>query len=253
MVVDDDPGLTGNLLVERMIGASIHLVSKEEYGKIGSETLTEMVREKLLEEGKKPYVIPVGGSNACGSWGYVEMIRELEMQIEEAPDGTMPQAFENVIVACGSGGTVAGLSLALDLSDMQSNLLAYGVCDSPDYFYNYVDKLIQGMYAQGHKHSKDARQMFTAIDAKNLGYAISSDAELEFCHDVAKLTGVILDPVYSGKALHRFVLDVNADPDKWVGKNVLFIHTGGLLGMYDKVSQLQPLICKNANVHRLKV
>lgn len=66
--VESDPGLVGNLLVERMAGAHIHLVSKEEYGKYGSMALGEKLVQQLQAEGRKPFLIPVGGSNALGTW-----------------------------------------------------------------------------------------------------------------------------------------------------------------------------------------
>ncbi|KAL2478855.1 Bifunctional D-cysteine desulfhydrase/1-aminocyclopropane-1-carboxylate deaminase [Forsythia ovata] len=68
VLMDKDPGLTGNLLVERLVGAHIDLVSKEEYSKVGSVALTDILKAKLLNEGRKPYVIPVGGSNSLGTW-----------------------------------------------------------------------------------------------------------------------------------------------------------------------------------------
>ncbi|KAL2896894.1 putative D-cysteine desulfhydrase 1 mitochondrial, partial [Bienertia sinuspersici] len=73
-LLDKDPGLTGNLLVERLAGAHVELVSKEEYAKIGSVgsalllALTNVLKERLIREGRKPYVIPVGGSNSLGTW-----------------------------------------------------------------------------------------------------------------------------------------------------------------------------------------
>ncbi|XP_021813351.1 putative D-cysteine desulfhydrase 1, mitochondrial isoform X1 [Prunus avium] len=74
VLVDHDPGLTGNLLVERLVGAHVELISKEEYAKFGSGALTNLLKERLLKEGRRPYVIPVGGSNSLGTWGYIEAI-----------------------------------------------------------------------------------------------------------------------------------------------------------------------------------
>ena len=65
--------------------------------------------------------------------------------------------------------------------------------------------------------------------------------------------GVILDPVYSGKALFNFVQDVHREPDKWQGRTVLFLHTGGLLGMYDKANQLQSIVEGLGRQHRMHV
>ncbi|PQQ15408.1 putative 1-aminocyclopropane-1-carboxylate deaminase [Prunus yedoensis var. nudiflora] len=69
VLVDQDPGLTGNLLVERLVGAHVELISKEEYAKCGSGALTNLLKERLLKEGRRPYVIPVGGSNSLGTCG----------------------------------------------------------------------------------------------------------------------------------------------------------------------------------------
>jgi D-cysteine desulfhydrase len=68
------------------------------------------------------------------------------------------------------------------------------------------------------------------------------DEELEVVMKAAMETGVVLDPVYSGKALHGLLSDINRDMQQWENSNVLFIHTGGLMGMYDKVDQLLPLV-----------
>ncbi|EPS62545.1 hypothetical protein M569_12243, partial [Genlisea aurea] len=112
-LVDKDPGLTGNLLVERLVGAHVNLVSKEEYAAVGSVALTNILMEKLLSEGRKPYVIPVGGSNSLGTWGYIEAIREIDEQVRKFGEGLK---FDDIVVACGSGGTIAGLSLGSWLS-----------------------------------------------------------------------------------------------------------------------------------------
>ncbi|KAL8233202.1 hypothetical protein R6Q57_002980 [Mikania cordata] len=196
LLMEKDPGLTGNLLVERLVGAHIDLVSKEEYSRIGSLTLTNLLKEKLIKEGRKPYVIPVGGSNSLGTWGYIEAIREVEHQLQK---GTTNKNFDDIISACGSGGTVAGLSIATWLSDLKAK-------------------------------------------AKGLGYAMSTDEELKFVKEIAETTGVILDPVYSGKAAYGMMKDMAKNPTKWEGRKILFIHTGGLLGLFDKNDEMAPLI-----------
>jgi 1-aminocyclopropane-1-carboxylate deaminase/D-cysteine desulfhydrase-like pyridoxal-dependent ACC family enzyme len=74
-----------------------------------------------------------------------------------------------------------------------------------------------------------AQDTFTAIQAKGAGYAISQQPELQTVLDVAQASGIVLDPVYSGKALHCMLERIRAQPEAWKGKRVLFIHTGGLL------------------------
>ncbi|KAH8933317.1 hypothetical protein BDL97_18G024200 [Sphagnum fallax] len=203
--VEDDPGLTGNLLVERMVGAHVSLVSKEEYVKYGSVMLGNLLADKLKSQGRKPYVIPVGGSDSLGT----------------------------------CGGTTAGLSLAAHLSKLDAQVHAYAVCDSEEYFYDYTQGLIDGLIG-----GVSSREIVRIVNAKGLGYAMSTSAELNLVKDVAESTGIILDPVYSGKALNGMLKDMAENPTKWEGKKVLFVHTGGLLGMYEKVVQLQPLLGK---------
>ncbi|KAJ9546059.1 hypothetical protein OSB04_025766 [Centaurea solstitialis] len=229
-LVDKDPGLTGNLLVERLVGAHIDLVSKEEYSRIGSLTLTNLLKEKLIKEGRKPYVIPVGGSNSLGTWGYIEAIREIEQQVQK---GTTGRSFDDIVVACGSGGTVAGLSIASWLSELKTKVTAFGVCDDPDYFYDYVQGLLDGLEA-----GINSRDIVKMENAKGLGYAMSTADELKFVKEVAETTGVILDPVYSGKAAYGMMKDMAQNPAKWENRKILFIHTGGLLGLFDKAEEL---------------
>ncbi|KAI3757103.1 hypothetical protein L6452_04636 [Arctium lappa] len=229
-LVDKDPGLTGNLLVERLVGAHIDLVSKEEYSRIGSLTLTNLLKEKLIKEGRKPYVIPVGGSNSLGTWGYIEAISEIEQQLQK---GTSRTSFDDIIVACGSGGTVAGLSIASWLSELKTKVTAFSVCDDPDYFYDYVQGLLDGLEA-----GINSRDIVKIENAKGLGYAMSSAEELKFVKEVAETTGVILDPVYSGKAAYGMMKDMAQNPAKWERRKILFIHTGGLLGLFDKAEEM---------------
>ncbi|KAH9780801.1 hypothetical protein KPL71_008225 [Citrus sinensis] len=78
--------------------------------------------------------------------------------------------------------------------------------------------------------------------SKGLGYAINTSEELNFVKDIAAATGVVLDPVYSGKAAYGMLNDMAQNPKKWEGRKVLFVHTGGLLGLFDKVDQMAPLL-----------
>ncbi|XP_062118091.1 putative D-cysteine desulfhydrase 1, mitochondrial [Humulus lupulus] len=232
--VDQDPGLTGNLLVERLVGAQIELISKTEYAKIGSVALTNHLKQKLISEGRRPYVIPVGGSNSLGTWGYIEAVRELEQQLQS---GNADVNFDDIVVACGSGGTIAGLSLGSCLSSLKAKVHAFSVCDDPDYFHDFVQGLLDGLEA-----GVDSRNIVNIQNAKGIGYAISTPEELKFVTDIAAATGVVLDPVYSGKAAYGLLKDMSEHPKKWEGRKVLFIHTGGLLGLYEKAEQMDSLV-----------
>ncbi|KAK9278090.1 hypothetical protein L1049_027648 [Liquidambar formosana] len=242
VLVDKDPGLTGNLLVERLVGAHVELVSKEEYANIGSVTLTNLLKEKLLGEGRRPYIIPVGGSNSLGTWGYIEAIREIEQQLQS---GIGKVGFDDIVVACGSGGTIAGLSLGSWLSKLKAKVHAFSVCDDPDYFYDFSQGLLDGLQA-----GVSSRDIVDIQNAKGLGYAMNTTEELKFVKEVAAATGVVLDPVYSGKAAYGMLKDMTQNPKKWEGRKILFIHTGGLLGLFDKVEQMASLV---GNWHQMDV
>lgn len=73
-------------------------------------------------------------------------------------------------------------------------------------------------------------------------WGLCREAELQVALGVSMETGVVLDPVYGGKAMCGLLLDIRSNPEKWQNSNILFIHTGGLLGMYDKMDQLLPLV-----------
>ncbi|XP_047265546.1 bifunctional D-cysteine desulfhydrase/1-aminocyclopropane-1-carboxylate deaminase, mitochondrial, partial [Capsicum annuum] len=140
--------------------------------------------QKLLNEGRKPYVIPAGGSNSLGIWGYIEAIREIEQQLQHS---SIERKFDDVVVDCGSGGTVAGLSIASRLSGLKAKVNAFCICDDPDYFYEYVQELLDGINAGVGSHD-----IASIKSAKGLGYAMSTADELKFLKQVAETTGVCL-------------------------------------------------------------
>lgn len=248
---DKDPGLVGNLLLERMMGATIKTVSVQEYQRVGSAALTEQVAEELRSQGRNPYVIPVGGSNTCGTWGYIEGISELEKQLKMGGVGIPSSGtFDHIVFACGSGGTASGIGLGCALSGVgaQTAVHAVGVCDSPEWFYNFIRQDIHpGLGCE----AIDPESYLRVIQGRGHGYAVSTDEELRLCKDVAASTAVLLDPVYSGKALYAFVQEARADPERFRGKDILFWHTGGGLGMFEKAEQLAPLLSGQAT--RLQV
>ncbi|KAL6897360.1 hypothetical protein ACP4OV_007056 [Aristida adscensionis] len=231
-LVDKDPGLVGNLLVERLVGAHIDLVSEEEYAEIGSAALADLLKRRLQEEGRKPYVIPAGGSNSLGTWGYVQATREIELQVQQAAD----VQFDDIVLASGSGGTIAGLALGSRLSSLTANVHAFSIWHDPGYLYAHVQDLIDGLQS-----GLDAHDIVRIENAKGLGYGKNTAEELQFVKEIAAATGIVLDPVSSGKAALRMLKDMAGNPAKWKGRKILFIHTGGLLGLYDKIDQLSSL------------
>lgn len=259
VVTDEDTfGYVGNILFDRIAGSRIYTCTPGEYGRFGSRVLVEQVCEHLCSfEGKRVYPIPVGGSNALGTWGYIEGVNELKLQLDD-------ETVDHLVFACGSGGTATGITLGTALAyrleeDKLPEIHAVGVCDDEEYFYEEVKRISQDMMFDASSVSQlqniedYIRQYLTVHQGKGKGYAISTEDELKFISDFALETGIVLDPVYSGKALFYFIKEVEAHPDKYRNKRILFWHTGGSLGVYDKVEALSPILKKVSSVERLKL
>ena len=227
---------TGNLLFDRLVGATIHTVSRKQYAAHGSEKLLLAVKEKLLAEGRKPYLIPVGGSNALGTWGYLLAMEELKQQLQEAQ-----RSVDIVTFACGSGGTAYGIGLGNELLGMGLDIQPVGVCDSPEYFYEFMDKAIGAALLKRPIADLAAENLMRIHQGKGAGYAVSRPEELEYLKAVSLSTGIVLDPVYTGKALYTFMNHVRQFPEKFRNKTILFWHTGGQLSTYSAQPQLEGL------------
>jgi D-cysteine desulfhydrase len=237
----EEIGITGNLLFDRMVGSTIYTCTPGEYGRVGSKQLVARVCRNLKETtGSDPYPIPVGGSNGVGTWGYIEGVDELLTQWKGV-DGNLP--LDHVVFACGSGGTAAGIALGMALAHHADDgtttaaphVHAVGVCDSPDYFYGHCAMIADEMGFEGGKSSAESylRDHMTVYHGKGLGYAVSTPEELDFIMKFALETGIVLDPVYSGKALYNFVTKMLEDKETYRGKNVLFWHTGRRLVFWE--------------------
>lgn len=254
-------GYTGNILFDRMVGSSIYTCTPGEYGRVGSKQLLARLCAHLEEtSGDKVYPIPVGGSNGLGTWGYIEGVDELLSQwtsVESKP------SLDHLVFACGSGGTAAGISVGTALAFealpglSPPTVHAIGVCDDPEYFYNHVAGIAQEMglkLPDGLTWEEYIREHMTVHQGKGLGYAASTPEELNFIATLAVETGVVLDPVYSGKSLYQFFTSEIQNQDnahKYQGKNILFWHTGGALGLYDKATDLLSVMGGIAPVKRL--
>ena len=249
---DQDGGWDGNMLFMRLCDTDIHLVSRQEYGREGSDALLSTLSERLERDGRRPYSIPVGGSNALGTWGYVEFVEELLEQSRGLTGNKDGFFFDKIVLATGSGGTAAGIALGVDMCGIRGCTVdAYGVCDSPSYFYDQAAQITSDMgHSLGTAETISAGNLLRVTQAKGRGYAVSTPCELETVARIAGATGVSLDPVYSGKAVNAMLGSMRDSPDEWKDKRVLFVHTGGFIGMHAKIAQLKG-IHNAGRVHNL--
>lgn len=227
------PAPEANLLLDRLAGAEVRLVSHEEYRR-RSEVM-ERVAEELRAAGRRPYVIPEGGSNALGSLGYVLAVDELRAQLpEDWRAGAVAIAY-----AAGSGGTGAGIELGLRRSRwMEAKAIGFAVCNDAAYFRGVIASLCA-----------DARRRWPAlpevredeIDVDDgfvgPGYAQTTPEGIALIRRAAREDGVLLDPVYTGKAMLGLASRALHGPPL-PSRRVVFVHTGGSFGIFPYAAQV---------------
>ena len=220
--LDDPRPDRGNAFLDVLVGAEIRTISPEQYRQ--RTALMEAWASELTAAGEKAYVIPEGGSNALGALGYVDAMAELRAQLDAAERGA-PARFDAVVHACGSGGTAAGVTLGAGLHDVADRVLSVAVCDDRAYFEPLIDGLMQGAAQLLGIDAGRAATLVVDDRWKGPGYGVASAEQLRFIVEVGRACGLVLDPVYTGKAL----FGLSRMPDK--PARVLFIHTGGLPGL----------------------
>ncbi|MGL1931074.1 MAG: D-cysteine desulfhydrase family protein [Desulfotalea sp.] len=231
------PKIEGNILLDMMTGAEIVWVTPEEYKDRASRFELEV--ERLRIAGQKAYIIPEGGSNHIGSWGYVLAMQEIISDLEEA--GLNADGETTVLSAIGSGGTSAGLVLGQKLLKSNLNVVGVNVCDDRDYFTKEIIRICENFSRQYYPDLKIRERDINIVDGYvGLGYALSKKEELQAIYELSRLEGIVLDPVYTGKAFYGMLQELAKNKDVF-GKRVVFVHTGGLFGLFPIADQLAEL------------
>ena len=219
----------GNLFLDRLVGAEIRFITPEDYSNVNA--IMEEIAEELQADGRKPYVIPEGASNPVGTFGYTRAAQEIGEQM-----GQHGGPFDVVITATGSGGTLGGLLMGKKVFDLSFQPMGINVCDSAEYFQDRIQNMLDEMIDAYDLNVEIEREEIVLIDGYvGEGYAISRPEELTFMSDVARMEGIVLDPVYTGKAM--FGLRDQIRQGRFSrGQRILFIHTGGIYGLFPKQS-----------------
>jgi D-cysteine desulfhydrase len=147
-----------------------------------------------------------------------------------------PHAFDVLVHACGSGGTAAGTALGSARFGVANEVRAFAVCDDRDYFEHVIEKIMAE--SRTLDPSLPVRARLTIDDsAKGPAYAIMTSEQRRFLVEAARRTGIVFDPVYTGKALFGLARAVeNGNVPR--GAKVLFLHTGGLPGLLAQGDEL---------------
>ena len=276
----------GNYLFNLLFGAKIKLVTNEEYVNNRTEVMYDL-GENYKQAGYIPYIIPEGGSDGLGMFGYYNAYIEILCQERE-----LGINFDAICVADGSGGTYAGLYAANEIicgkkarlrahfvqtnlltgkkahlraHFVQTNLLTGKKTDLPPFLSDRLQKncksnfpiykkivgfnvysndcvsarkkikhiLDKGIALANISHAVDDDNIYQNFDYLGSGYGEVYPELIEFIHNAAKSTGIIFDPVYTGKALLGTVSEIKKNNPLLKG-NVLFIHTGGQFGIFPR-------------------
>ena len=217
--------LEGNYFLGKVLGAKVKLITPEEYRDSRMEIM-ESLKDILATEGVRAYIIPEGASNGIGSFGYYKAMEEVIEQQRE-----MGLKFDAVVTTVGSGGTYAGLLMANSYYQNGAEVYGVNICDSAEHFTKVVTNLIEASNKYLTEKINVPHEELRFLDGYvGDGYAKSRVEELEFIRDIAKLEGIILDPVYTGKAMRGLVSEIKKGTFNHL-ENILFIHTGGLFGL----------------------
>ena len=220
---DADYLRNGNVLLDVLLGAEII------YRPGGTDMLAALreVGDELRARGRKPYLIPSGGSNPVGSLGYVVAAQEI---MQQASDKSLD--LHSIVVASGSAGTQAGLLVGMAQLQSAIPIQGFAVSQTADLQQARVLALAQAtadFIGLGKEIAKDSVKV--NADYLGAGYSIPTPAMVEAVQLVARMEGLLLDPVYTGKAMAGLI--------DWIGQgryrsadNVMFLHTGGQAGLF---------------------
>lgn len=221
-VSEADYSHSGNLLLDQLLGARLHRLPAGQ----DLDAAMALRAQTLSTSGQVPYVMPVGGSNAIGAMGYVDCGLELAQQLQQ-----YQLSFDAIVLATGSAGTQAGLLAGLALAGLDIPVLGVTVSRSSDEQCQKVLALlheVQGLLEQSELH-EDHVICFDKYYGS--AYGDPTPQMVEAVRLAASLEGLLLDPVYSGKAFAG-LLDLVRHGYFDTSERVLFLHTGGAPGLF---------------------
>ncbi len=219
------PQTTGNLLLDQLLGARVVWA--------GERDRDEVMAEVAVEEraaGRAPYPVPLGGSTALGAVGYVTAMEELQTQRFD---------FSRIVFASSSGGTHAGLVVGQQLTGFGGEVLGISIDEDHAALTDIVARLATDTATLlGHPHTYTPTHIKANTDYLGAGYAIMGAPEREAIQMFAQLEGILVDPVYTGRAAAG-MLDLIRRGVIGKDETILFWHTGGIPALYAYAEELK--------------
>ena len=229
---DDEPEQnTGNFLLDQLAGASFEIWPANEWARQLKKIYARLESE-FAEAGRPALMIPTGGSDSLGVWGYIAAAEELRVDLEH--HGIERAALT---LATGSAGTQTGLTAGVALFDLPLDVVAYAVCDDADWFNRRVAADWEASLARWPQLPRIDLTPHTRDHSVGPGYGRADPPVYELISELARLEGIVLDPVYTGKAFHGLLADLREDFYRDVD-DIIFVHTGGVFGLFAHEPQL---------------
>lgn len=220
----------GNHFLDIVAGAKISYLDPVTFSEHRDDHIAGLV-ESYAANGRKAFVIPMGASDALGAWGYIEMTRELRAQAEASK-----VHIDHIVTATGSGGTQAGLVAGNALAGSPSEIWGVNVCDNADYFTAKIRGDFDDWCSRWGHPEVSAAPINMLDGYVGEGYAIATPQTWATIRLLAHLEGILLDPVYSGKAFAGLLAEISQGRFMR-DENVVFVHTGGVFGLMAQSSE----------------
>jgi L-cysteate sulfo-lyase len=218
----------GNYLLDLLLGAELHWTTRAQR----SATLAALA-EELRSQGHRPYSVTYGGSDPVGATGYVAALEELRDQTH-----AIGLNLDAIVFPSSSGGTHAGLVAGAWLLGWDVPLLGISVDEPEIDLCNNVASLASRTTAHlGHPHTFSPSDIQANADYLGGGYGVMSSLEKEAITLLARTEGILIDPVYTGRAFGG-LLDLIRRDTLAAGPNVLFWHTGGTPALFAYAADL---------------
>ncbi|MEZ5489460.1 MAG: D-cysteine desulfhydrase family protein [Gammaproteobacteria bacterium] len=227
----------GNLLLDYLAGAQVTYLSEQDWA--SHPQVADQIKARYRSAGRSAFFIPVGASDEIGLWGYVAASEELQQDFQQ--QGLDP---DYIVVATGSGGTQAGLIAGKSLFGIRAEIMAFNVSDDADYFARKVSSdLALWRDRYGVNLDTASFRINTLEGYLGPGYGRADPAVFGTIAELARLEGLFLDPVYTGKAFHGMVSELQKaqrgqQSQLPAAKNLVFVHTGGLFGLFPQRQNL---------------
>ena len=227
---DEPERVTGNLLLDRLLGARTVFYGG---GRVRDDVLAEVVESERAAS-RTPYTIPGGGSAPLGAAAYALAMTELKTQMEAAGI----ERFDRIVFASSSGGTQAGMLAGAVLTRFHGQVLGISISDEAAWMKDNIARLATGtMQLLGQPHTFAPDEVEVNADYLGKGYATVGHAEREAIKLFAQNEGVLLDPVYSGRAAAGLI-DLMRRQVIRPEEQVLFWHTGGTPALFAYAGEL---------------